>query len=77
MSILFILFGCSISPQNNNILNKKRIIDLPDVVGRIDHMSIDIKSERLFIAALGNGSVEIIDLKSGKTINSITGLEDP
>lgn len=77
LGLLFILSGYSIFPQNNNILKKQRTIDLPKVEGRIDHMSIDIKSGRLFIAALGNGSVEVIDLKSGKVIHSVTGLEEP
>lgn len=75
--ILFILFGCSTFPQNSSILKKERTIDLPNVEGRIDHMSIDLKSERLFIAALANGSIEVVNLNSGKIIHSITGLEEP
>ena len=37
-------------------------LSLPDVEGRIDHMAVDIKGKRLFVAALGNNSVEVIDL---------------
>lgn len=50
---------------------------MPAVQGRIDHMSIDTKNERLFVAALGNNTLEVIDLKAGKLANSIPGLNEP
>src|SRR5437763_17004370 len=34
---------------------------LPQVRGRIDHMAVDIKGQRLFVAALGNNTLEVID----------------
>ncbi|HEY2989048.1 MAG TPA: YncE family protein [Candidatus Binatia bacterium] len=52
-------------------------IPLPNVEGRIDHMAVDLKGQRLFVAALGNNTVEIIDLRDGKRIRSITGLHEP
>ena len=52
-------------------------IPLQNVGGRIDHMDIDIPRQRLFVAELGNNSIDIIDLKSGKRVNSISGLYDP
>src|SRR5262249_20312794 len=36
-----------------------------------------IKGERLFVAALGNNTVEVVDLKAGKRINTISGLKEP
>lgn len=48
-----------------------------DVKGRIDHMDIDLNNLRLFVAALGNDSVEILDLKAGKVVHDITGLNEP
>jgi|KBSMisStaDraftv2_1062788.scaffolds.fasta_scaffold173441_1 hypothetical protein len=33
-------------------------------------MSLDVKRQRLFIAALGNNAVEVIDLKAGKRVQS-------
>src|SRR5205085_11195591 len=50
---------------------------LTDVKGRIDHLSFDKEHNILFIAALGNNSVEIIDLMSGENIHSIKGLDEP
>ena len=58
-------------------LRLQRTIDLPDVQGRIDHMSIDVKGERLFVSALGNNTLEVIDLKSGKRIKTIGQLKEP
>src|SRR5215467_3441292 len=52
-------------------------IPLPDVEGRIDHMAVDVKGQRLFVAALGNNTVEVLDLRAGKRIHSITGLQEP
>src|SRR6185437_7681170 len=54
-----------------------KTIPLPDVQGRIDHMSIDVKNQRFFMAALGNDTIEVIDLKAGKRIHTITGLHEP
>jgi DNA-binding beta-propeller fold protein YncE len=52
-------------------------IPLPNVEGRIDHMAVDLKGQRLFVAALGNNTVEVLDLRAGKHIHSITGLHEP
>ena len=52
-------------------------IPLQNVGGRIDHMDIDIPGQRLFVAELGNNSVDVIDLKTGKRGNSISGLHEP
>lgn len=54
-----------------------RSIALPAVHGRIDHMSIDVERGRLYVAALGSDSVEVIDLKAGKRIDRITSLHEP
>jgi len=52
-------------------------IDLPSVDGRIDHLAIDSAHERLMVAALGNNTVEVIDLKAGKEIRSVRGFNEP
>ena len=52
-------------------------IPLQDVEGRIDHLSVDIKGQRLFVAALGNNTVEVLDLNAGKVIHSIYDLREP
>lgn len=54
-----------------------KTIPLPGVHGQFDHFAIDAKGQRLFVAALGNNSLEVIDLAAGKRIKSITGLHKP
>ena len=63
--------------QTTQPLQLEKTIELPDVQGRIDHMSIDVKGERLFVSALGNNTVEVIDVKAGKRVNTIHGLQEP
>lgn len=41
-------------------------IPMPNVKGRIDHMDVDVKGMRLFVAGLENGSLEVVDLRAGK-----------
>jgi sugar lactone lactonase YvrE len=52
-------------------------IELTGVDGRIDHLAIDLKRERLFVAAVGNNSVEVVDLKGGRVQKSIRELKQP
>jgi len=40
-------------------------------------MTIDVKGQRLFVSALGNHTLEVIDLKAGKRTNTIPGLQEP
>jgi DNA-binding beta-propeller fold protein YncE len=58
-------------------LELKQTIPLPGVEGRIDHLDLDSVGERLFVCALGNNSVEILDLRKGERIHSIDGLGAP
>src|SRR5438309_11002986 len=55
----------------------KQTIPLPGVEGRIDHFALDASGERLFVCALGNNTVEVLDLRKGERIRSITGLGAP
>jgi DNA-binding beta-propeller fold protein YncE len=52
-------------------------IDLPRVEGRLDHLAFDAATQRLFVAALGNNTVEVLDLKSGTHVKSLTGFREP
>jgi hypothetical protein len=55
----------------------ERTIPLPSVAGRIDHLSVDLDRNRLLVAELGNGSVDLVDLGVGKAIDRISGLKEP
>lgn len=63
--------------QNSQLLTRIQTIPLKQVYGRIDHLSIDIKNHRLFLAALGNNTIEIIDLNAGRQTHTITELHEP
>jgi len=52
-------------------------IPLPNVEGRIDHLAIDLHGQRLFIAALGNNTVEVVDLQTGARVRTLTGFHEP
>src|SRR5690349_22000226 len=65
------------SSTTGPILQLIQTIPLPGVEGRIDHLAVDLKGQRLFIAALGNDTVEIVDLNASKVTHSISGLSEP
>jgi WD40 repeat protein len=52
-------------------------IALPGVQGRIDHMDYNLKDQLIYVAALGNNSLEIADIKTGQVVHSIKGLDEP
>jgi DNA-binding beta-propeller fold protein YncE len=70
---------CATAPSNAQSapFKLKQTISLPGVEGRIDHLAFDPAGERLFVCALGNKSVEVIDLRKGERIHSIVGLAAP
>jgi YVTN family beta-propeller protein len=53
------------------------VIALPDTAGRIDHLAVDLARKHLFVAELGNGTVDVIDLGTRKVIHRIAGLKEP
>lgn len=58
-------------------LRLARAIELPGVEGRIDHMAFDAARQRLFVAALGNNTVEVIDVNAGREVKSLVGFSEP
>jgi DNA-binding beta-propeller fold protein YncE len=48
-------------------------ITLPNVQGGFNHMSVDSGQRRVFAAAPTNGTIEIVDLKTGKALRSVEG----
>jgi len=51
--------------------------DAAAIPGRLDHLAYDAATGRLFIAALEQGSLEVVDLNKGERIKRITGLKKP
>ena len=78
MTLLLGLLSAVLSiGQDVRPLLLEKEIPLPGVEGRIDHFSVDVPGQRLFIAALENGSVEVLDIRQGERTAEIKGLEEP
>jgi outer membrane protein assembly factor BamB len=69
--------GCQAQESGKRLLTLEKEIALPGVNGRIDHIDIDLNDQIAYVAALGNNTLEIVDLKNGKVTGSITGLDEP
>jgi DNA-binding beta-propeller fold protein YncE len=67
----------SIHGQDKSPLKLIQKIHVPNVKGRIDHMDLDVRGGRLFVAGLENDTLEVVDLKAGKWARSVPGLKTP
>jgi DNA-binding beta-propeller fold protein YncE len=43
---------------------------------RLDHLALDAKRDRLFVANMANASLDVIDLKAGKVLKSIPAQDE-
>src|SRR5260370_216442 len=69
-------FASEASAQEKLALRLVQTIPLPGVKGRLDHMGVDLEKNRLFVAAVANNSLEVVDLTDGKVIKSLAGFKD-
>ena len=74
---LFCMTGTGRAAEPPAPLVLERTIALKGVTGRIDHLAVDLARKRLFVAELGNGTVDVIDLAAGNVIRRIEGLKEP
>ncbi len=65
------------TPAENASLRLVATYPLESVEGRIDHMAVDGQGQRLYVAALGNNTLEVVDLKKAKHSATIGGLKKP
>ena len=77
LAFFFIRVECTAQTTENNSLKLIATIPLPNVSGRIDHLSFDPEHQMVFVAALGNNTVEVVDLISKKVIHTIKNLDEP
>jgi DNA-binding beta-propeller fold protein YncE len=76
-TLAFTLATIAIQPGTHEPLRLVRTIELPGVDGRIDHMAMDALTQRLYVAALGNNTVEVLDLNAGTHLRSLSGFREP
>jgi DNA-binding beta-propeller fold protein YncE len=67
----------SVNAQDTSSLHLEKEIPLPGVEGRIDHFSVDVLGQRLFVAALENGTIEVLDVRKDERSAEIKGLSEP
>src|SRR3954469_918192 len=75
MKPLAILFCAGIVSAQPFKLEKT--ISLPGVEGRFNHMAIDVAAKHLIAAALGNNTVEVLDVAAGKKLQTWSGMKEP
>lgn len=75
--LLLSLLSACVAASAQAPLTLARTLVLTGVSSRFDHLAVDLAHQHLFVAATTHKSVEVIDLKDGKTIQSIAGLGKP
>jgi hypothetical protein len=77
-SIAFVLMAVVIeSADPPSSLRTVATIPMPGVSGRIDHLAFDPATKRLFVAALGNNTLEVIDTAGNLHLRSLSGFHEP
>jgi YVTN family beta-propeller protein len=71
------LLLAGVQPSGQPPLRLVKSIELPHVEGRIDHLALDSTGQKLFVAALGNNTVEVVDVKNGTHTTSVPGFREP
>jgi DNA-binding beta-propeller fold protein YncE len=64
-------FSVAAVAADPSALQLVQTIPLKGAAGRLDHLALDAKGGRLFIANLSNNSFDIVDLKAGKLVKQI------
>jgi len=73
-----LFLSCGIAAaQEAPALTPKNPIPLTKVEGRMDHLGVDVKGQRLFATAFDNHTLEVIDLRTGRQVHTIPGLNEP
>jgi DNA-binding beta-propeller fold protein YncE len=75
--LLLLLAVMPARPADDAPLAPAETIELATVRGRIDHLAFDSGGKRLFVAALGNDSVEVVDAAAGRRLRSMHGFAEP
>jgi len=77
LAIIVLLPMTAMAQPANSPLALEAKIPLGRVSGRIDHLAVDVKRQRLLVAELGNDSMGVVDLAAGKTQSTVPELKEP
>lgn len=76
--LLVLPSGCKAQETyGTRFLSLQKVVKLPGVSGRIDHLAVNKAHKMVYMAALGNNTLEVIDLSRGKVVHTIKGLDEP
>ncbi len=76
-TLLWVALGQAWAAELSPPLVLEATILLPHTGGRIDHMAVDLRRGRLFVAELGNGTLDVIDIAGRRVIRRVSGFKDP
>jgi hypothetical protein len=76
-TLLSLCLSSAAAAQNEAPLKLVQTIPMPEVDGRIDHFSIDVKGRRVFLAALASNSIVVVDLGAGRVIHILPDFAKP
>jgi len=60
-----------------NGFNVIAVIPLPGVAGRIDHLAYDPVDQRVFVAELGNGTIDAVNIATRRVEHRFSGVGEP
>ena len=72
-----LILSMPVAAQTPAPLELEGKIPLGSIAGRIDHLAIDLKRQRLFVAELGNDSIGVVNLAANRTQSTMIGLKEP
>ena len=64
------------APKATETLRLAGRTELPGYTGDFDHFEVDLKGNRLWLAAEDHGTLDVFDLKTGKMLKSHEGIVD-
>ena len=77
LTLLISVIAATAALPSAEPLTLLRTVELPGVRGRIDHLAVDVSTGHLFVAALGNDTVEVIDGRAGTWLRRQSGFHEP
>jgi DNA-binding beta-propeller fold protein YncE len=75
--LVYVAGVASLRGQTRQPLRLIQTISMPNVKGRLDHLYVDVRNKRLYVAGLENGSVEVVDLKLARWLRTMPGFQKP
>ena len=70
---MFALLVANVAAAGEPSLKLIQTIDLLGKTGKLDHLVVDAKGNRLFLANKVNNTLDIVDLKAGKLLKQLPG----